>query len=410
MRASKMLWGTLNLEGLKSAKTYELLEKASIIYYNFDDKKIYSYLPIGQLLIIKLESIIRKEMNKHGIQEVYLSPIQPYELWKISGRDEKFGKKMIFLKGYSGISERYVLSPTNEEVAIAMAKKLVTSYRQLPISFYQFSDKFRDDPSAKHGIVRSNVFRILEAYSFNLDEKCLESTAETFFQIFMNIFKELDLKVLPIEKREGYITFLSISDEGDTKIAKCACGTKIFYPKMGKFCENCGQGFKINKGIELGCIVKLGSYFSEKFNAYYLTQNGEKKPIYLGTYGLGLSRIIHSVAEQHRDEVGIKWPKSLTPIMISVIPVDVSDEKQLQYATFVYEKIKNSGKDVILEDRNKDLGWKVRLYDLIGVPIKLIVGRREVESNTITIQDRKRKQKTIPLEELDNLLEELYEG
>lgn len=409
MIASKMFWGNLNLEGLKSAKTYELLEKASIIFYTFDDKKIYSYFPIGQLLLTKIESIIKEEMNKHGIQELYLPPIQPYELWKISGRDKDFNKRMIFLKGSSGISERYVLSPTDEEVATLMAKKLITSYRQLPMSFYQFADKFRDDPEAKHGIVRTNIFRILEAYSFNLDEKCLETTAETFERIFMNLFKKLDLDVLSINKREGYTTFLSISDEGDTKIAKCVCDTQTFYPKMGKTCKNCGHEFKINKGVELGCVMKEGPYYSEKFDAYYLTQSSEKKPLYLGTYGLGLSRIIHSIAEQHRDEFGVKWPEPLTPIIFGVIPVDALNEKQLQYATYVYDKIKKSGKSVILEDRDKNMGWKVRLYDLIGVPIKLMVGDREVENKTITVQDRVRKQKVIPLEELHNLELNMYE-
>lgn len=398
-----MLWNNLNLEGLKSAKTYDVLEKASIIYYNFDNKRIYSYFPIGQILLTKIESMIREEMKRQNIQELYLPPIQPHELWKISGRNKDFDQRMIFLKGSSKIGEKYVLSPTDEEVATVMAKSLVTSYRQLPMSFYQFADKFRDDPESKHGIVRTNIFRILEAYSFNLDDGCLENTAETFEKIFMDLFKQLDLDVLSIEKREGYTTFLSISDEGDTKIAECVCGTQTFYPRMGKSCKECGQEFKIEKGIELGCVMKEGSSYSDKFDAYYLDQNGEKRPTHLGTYGLGLSRIIHSMAEQHRDELGIKWPESFAPINISVIPVDAMNEKQLKYATHVYEKIKGSGKNVILEDRNKNLGWKVRLYDLIGVPIKLIVGNREIENDTVTIQYRSRKQKVIPVEELNNL-------
>lgn len=398
-----MLWNYLDIDGLKSENTYELLEKASIVYYNFDNKKIYSYFPLGQLILNKVESIARRTLRAYGIQEIYLPPIQPHELWETSGRDKDFDDRMIFLKEKSGTGERYVLSPTNEEVATVMAKALVTSYRQLPMRFYQISDKFRDDPGTKYGIVRSNVFRMLEAYSFNLDEDCLDDTAELFEEIFMTLFEELELNVTPIEKREGYTTFISFSDEGDTNIASCDCSIQAFFPDMGEVCKECGQEFEIDKGIELGCVIKEGSEYSEKFNVNYLFGDGEKRPIYLGTYAIGISRVIHSIADQHKDEFGLRWPDSVVPIRFSVIPVYSSNEEQMQYATEIYNRVKTKHM-VILEDRKGNLGRKTKFYDSIGVPTKLIVGSREVENNTITIQERNKEERIISMEELERII------
>jgi prolyl-tRNA synthetase len=406
MKASKILWGDTNVEGLKSAPTYELLRKASIIYYPYEDRKLYSYFPIGQLVLLNLETLVRNKMQREGIQEIYLPLLQPYELWRISERDKIFKDRMMFIKESTKNKERYVLSPTSEEVATLLAKKIITSYKQLPLAFYQIADKFRDDPNTKRGIIRSNIFRILEAYSFNLDETCLENTADKFEKIFMEIFKELELDVYPFEKRKGYTTFIFMSDEGDTKIAECACGSRIYYPKMGSDCASCGQKFSIKKGIELGCVMREGKYYSEKIGAYYTDSDGAKKPIYLGTYGIGLSRVIHAVVAQKRDEIGIIWPEMLTPIQVAIIPIDSTNKEQVKYAEEIYTKLKEFGWKVILEDReiDKNLGWKVRFYDMIGVPLKIIIGQKEIENKFVTLQDRKRNKKVVPLDKLNEEL------
>jgi len=403
MKASKMLWNSFNMEGLKSKKTYELLENASIIYSNFNDKKIYSYFPLGQLVLNKVESVARNVLNDYEIQEIYLPSFQPHDIWKTSGRDKDFDNRMIFLRDYPKSGDKYVLSPTNEEVATVMAKSLVASHKQLPINFYQISDKFRNDPGTKHGIVRTNIFRMLEAYSFNLDRKCLDNSAELFKEAFMKIFEKLELNVKPIEKRKDYTTFISSSDEGDTNVASCNCGVQAYYPKMKEVCKDCNQKFTIDRGIELGCIMKEGSRYSEKFNANYLNEKSEKKPINLGTYAIGISRVIHSIADQNKDELGLRWPEAATPIEFCVIPVDSTDEKQMKYSTDVYNKVKLHH-SVILEDREGNLGRKTKFYDSLGVPKKLIVGEREISNKTITIRERNKKEESIPIEGLELIL------
>ena len=189
LTASKIPWTHSDLSGLHVTSTSELLEKASLIYYNFRDRKHYSYLPLGQLAVRKLENLIKNNMTDANIQELYITPIQPIELWKQSGRIDKFGKNLMYIKGNSRLGEQYIMSPTNEEVVTLMAKSLVSSYKQLPMTFYQFCDKFRDDNGAKHGIVRSNVFRVLEAYSLNKDQKVLRivlNCLKTRFYRYLN--------------------------------------------------------------------------------------------------------------------------------------------------------------------------------------------------------------------------------
>lgn len=408
MFASKLLWNSSNLEGIRTASTNELLEKASIIHYNFEDRKIYSYLYFGQAIVKKVEDLIRKKLERYNFQEIYLTPIQPHNIWGISGRDKKFNERMLFLKTSSD-RDRYVLSPTNEEVSALLAQKLISSYRQLPVAFFQFCDKFRNDPEAKHGIVRTNIFRILESYSFNINEKEMDDTASKFKEAFLEIFNELNLDIKLLEKRKGYLTFIYKSnEEGDTKLLDCNCGTQIYLPSKVSECEKCNIKFDVGKGIELGCIINEGKKYSQKFNAYILDDKHDRIPLHMGTYGLGISRIVYSIVDQHRDEDGINWPPFIEPVTASIIPIDVNNEEQFNYAKNIYTDLKLSNYNVILEDRDKSLGDKIRLYNLVGTPIKIIIGTREFKSRNITIQYRNKKQDIVPLENLNNILR-LYE-
>ncbi len=405
MRASRMLWSEKKINDIKEPSTYELLEKISIINYPFDDHKMYSYFPIGQKIINKLEKIMREEMGKSDIQEIYLPPLQPYFYWEKSGRDEQFNKSMIFTKGRYGIGDsRYVLSPTNEEVATTIAKNLIHSYKQLPTRFYQIADKFRDDKGAKHGIVRTNVFRMLESYSIDSSKEGLDESSSLFFETFDRIFSRLDLETIALEKRDGYTTFLSISDEGDTKIGSCDCGKKIIY-RDENFCDGCNEKFIISQGIELGCIMKENDRYSLKFNAQFQDSNFNKNYFHLGTYALGVSRILHSVAEQNRSGFGIKWPNELVPYDVVVFSVNntIAQEKKCGE---IHQEMKNNGFDVVWEDRKKTMGEKIKTYDDIGVPRMIIVGDKELETNSVVFR-KGNSSKTIPesaiISEIENL-------
>jgi prolyl-tRNA synthetase len=403
--ASKMPWTCSDLSGLHTEQTHELLEKASIIHYNFfDNKKHYSYLPIGQTAIMKIESLMREVMTTFGVQELYLTPIQPVDLWQTSGRIDEFKHKMMYLKCYSRSGDNYVMSPTNEEVVTVMAKTLVKSYKQLPLIFYQFADKFRDG-KGKHGIVASNVFRVLEAYSLDANEQSLETSAKLFENAFTTILKTLGVQTTLLKDEKGYLGFMSETNAGDEQIAACSCGKRYSYPEIGDTCKSCGEHFAVTKAVNIGCIMKEGVKYSEKFNARYSTEAKEWKLIHMGTYGLGVSRILHAVVDQNRDKFGIMWPECIRPVDFCVMPVDSKDAIQLNYAKELYDLIRSYGKNVILEDRDKKLGWKIRIHDLIGTHRQIIVGKQEIEKDVVSIKHREdNTHETIKISEISQYL------
>jgi len=385
--ASKMPWTCSDLSGLHTERTYQLLEKASIIYYNFDDRKHQSYLPIGQIAISKIESIMRDTMAKRDIQELYLPQIQPIELWKTSGRIDDFKHKVIYVNCHSRPGESHIISPTNEEVATLMAKKLIKSYKQMPLNFFQIGDKFRDVKS-KHGLINSDIFRVFEAYSINRDEGSLDVSAKLFESAFTEAFKRMGIKTFLLRDRKGYLEFMSETKDGDEQIAVCACGKQYNYPEIGETCSMCGEHFSTVTAVNMGCVMKEGTRYSEKFNARFQTENGELNLFDMGTYGLGISRALHAIVDQNRDKFGIVWPKSVRPIDFCIMPVDSQDPMQMSYAKELCNLARNNGKTVILEDRDKKLGWKIRAQDLIGTGAQIIIGNNEIEKNEVSVKRR----------------------
>ena len=302
--ASSSLFKSTSLNA--NSTTLDLLKEASIIYFNYKDQKYYSYLPFGNIVLSKIEAVIRDIMNRNGVIELQLTQIQPLRLWEVDSRLREFQKNLVYLKGYTSMGERYILSPTNEEVTTLMAKSLLNSYRQLPISFYQINDKYRDDSGTKYGILRSNVFRILEAYSFNRDWSDLDKTAKHFEKLFYEVFKEFKLKLYSINDRNGYTSLVYFSDIGVTKFLKCLCGFCFYYPKVKKCCSICKTQYKSYRGTDLAVIMKEGDRYSKYFNAYYLDNNTQRRFFSMGTYAIGISRLIYALVDKNRDKLGIK--------------------------------------------------------------------------------------------------------
>ena len=396
------------------AKNAELLIRGGFIYKEMAGA--YSYLPLGLRVLKKIENIIREEMNIIGSQELIMSSLQSKELWETTNRwsDEVVD---IWFKTKLKNDTELGLGFTHEEPLTRIMKDFIQSYRDLPTSVYQFQTKFRNETRAKSGIMRTREFVMKDAYSFSKDEQEHLEFYEKTKQAYINIFKHVGIGHLT------YVTFASggvfskyshefqtITSAGEDTIyvdenKGIAINKEVYTDEV---IENLGlskDSLVENKAVEVGNIFTLGTRFSDALDLTYQTESGEKKAVFMGSYGIGPARLMGTVVETLSDDKGIIWPESIAPFAVHLLVLS-EDEAVQKEANKIYEDLVKNNIEVLFDDRSGvSAGEKFADSDLLGIPMRAVVSVRSMKENGVEIKKRtEEKGQVISVDELLKLL------
>ncbi len=383
---------------------------------------IYSWLPLGFRVLKKIEQIVREEQNATGAQEVLMPTIQPADLWRESGRYDDYGQEMLRIIDRH---ERDMLyGPTNEEQITEIFRASVRSYRQLPLNLYHIQWKFRDEVRPRFGIMRGREFLMKDAYSFDLDAESARHSYNKMFVAYMRTYDRMGLKAIPMQADTGPIggdmshEFIILADTGESEVYCHADYLDFETPDASvdydsdltpiiehwtsryaatdekhdpaEFDAQVPKDRQIaTRGIEVGHIFFFGDKYSKPMGATVMTSDGEEVPVAMGSYGVGVSRLVGAIIEASHDDDGIIWPASVAPFDAGIINLKAGDEACDAAAADVYEKLRNAGLDVLLDDTDGRAGGKFATMDLIGLPWQIIVGPRGVKSGVFEVKERR---------------------
>ncbi|HLF18069.1 MAG TPA: proline--tRNA ligase [Candidatus Omnitrophota bacterium] len=377
-----MYWSSYFIPTLKEvpigteAVSHQLMLRAGLVHMLTSG--VYSYLPLGLRVLKRVESIIREEMNAAGARELFLTCLQPIELWKQTGRDKDLAEVMYRFKDNRG--RDMCLGPTHEEVITDLVKSFVQSYRQMPVVLYQIQTKFRDELRTRFGVVRACEFIMKDAYSFDRDEKGLKKNYQLMYEAYQRIFKRCGLDVIITEADSGAMG----GDVSHEFMVPAPIGedTIKIKDKNGKEKEQVV--------IELGHIFQLGTKYSQAQQAFFVDEDGKQKPMIMGCYGIGVSRVIAAIIETHNDEKGIIWPVEVAPFDVEILPIVGSDGgKEITDLAGQYLKdLGQEGLEVLVDDRDESPGRKFNDADLIGIPYRIIIGQRNLKEGKVEIKVR----------------------
>ncbi len=339
----------------------------------------YSYLPMGLRILRKIEKIIREEMNAAGGLEVLLPAMQPIDLWKKADRLGLLKEILITYKDRSG--KENIFGPTHEEVITDLISKDIKSYRDLPKVLYQIQTKFRDEPRPRFGVLRSKEFIMKDAYSFDADKEGLDAIYKKMYDAYCRIFDRCGLKYVTMEADSGFMG----GELSHEFMAPADCGEDEIKEKNGG----------VRKAIELGHTFKLGTKYSKPLGAVYLGQKGEVRDIIMGCYGIGVNRIFAAAIEQNNDKDGIIWPDLIAPYRVMIIEVDPGDKDVKKATEKLYEELQSSGIETLLDDREERPGIKFKDADLIGIPLQIIVGNKNLKDGKIELKVRKTQKHSV---------------
>ncbi|MCR4260923.1 MAG: His/Gly/Thr/Pro-type tRNA ligase C-terminal domain-containing protein [Candidatus Colwellbacteria bacterium] len=350
-----------------------LLIKAGFVHKEMAG--VYSYLPLGLRVIEKIKGIVREEMNAIGGQEILLASLQGPDLWQKNDRwDDK--KVDIWFKDKEG---KVGFAWSHEEPMIEMASHHINSYKDLPVFVYQFQNKFRNEPRAKSGLLRTREFIMKDLYSFMATEKDLDIFYEKCAKAYEKVFKRVGIgdRTYKTFASGGVFTkysheFQSVSEAGEDTIyldskKKIAINKEVYTPEVIKSLDLNQKDLIETKSIEVGNIFKFGTVYSEKLGLKYKDQKGIEKPVFLGSYGIGIGRLMATVVELLSDEFGMVWPESIAPFRVHLIELGNGKGRDS------YEHLIKAGVEVLYDDRDASAGEKFKDADLMGIPWRMVV-------------------------------------
>ncbi|PFG12974.1 proline--tRNA ligase [Bacillus sp. es.036] len=514
-------------------KSHQLLVRAGFMRQNASG--IYSYLPLGKKVLMKIEEVIRKELDGVGAQELLMPAIQPAELWQETGRWDVYGPELMRLKDRHG--RPFALGATHEELITSLVRDELKSYKQLPVTLYQIQTKYRDERRPRFGLLRGREFIMKDAYSFHSSDEQLDDAYQTMHSAYSRIFTTLGLNFRPVVADSGAMggkdteEFMALSSVGEDTIAysdssdyaaniemaevhvtyqkpdeaeapltegkgeasadrqihatllkvqeetilvlvrgdhelndikvKNLFGTdlvevineevdvKTFSGKImadhavssivngsltGKHAYqnvNPDRDFNIERyedlrfiqegdpspdgngtivfaeGIEIGQVFKLGTKYSETMGASYLDEGGKAKPMIMGCYGIGVSRTLAAIAEQNADDNGLRWPLAVTPFDVHLITINVKDDEQTALSDRLYDTLREQRYDVLYDDRKERAGVKFKDADLIGLPIRVIVGKKANEEIVEVKRRDTGESMEVPVNDLNKTIQQL---
>lgn len=349
---------------------------------------IYTYLPLAYRVIKKIENIIREELDAIGCSELLMPALQPKDLWAESGRYEKYGPELMRMKDRH--ERDFCLGPTHEEVITSVVRDFITSYKKLPVALYQIQTKFRDEFRPRFGLMRGREFIMKDLYTFSATEEDLDEWYQKVRGAYINILDRLELKYRIVSADSGNIggssseEFMILCDIGEDTIvysdsSDFASNSELCDLPVGAPSPDGKGTIKHAKGIEAGHIFKLGTKYSEPMKATFIDKDGKTKPIIMGCYGIGVSRLLMAILEQHYQDEKAVWPKEVRPFDVHVLPLDKEGTAGYQKAVEIYENLKEKGLDVLFDNRQESPGVKFKDADLIGISNRIIVGRKAVD-------------------------------
>jgi prolyl-tRNA synthetase len=400
MRQSQLFAPTLK-EAPKDAevRSHQVMTRAGMIKQVAAG--VYAYLPLGLKVLQSIERIVREEMDALGANELLLPALTPADLWQESGRWDKYGPELMRLKDRK--DRDFLLGPTHEEVITYVVRDYAKSYKKLPIALYQIQTKFRDELRPRFALMRGREFSMKDLYTFHTSEEDLDTWYQLVWQAYLRIFKRVGLDVKVVNSETGQMggksahEFMVMSEVGEDTITYCdTCdyAANVEYSKLsvGERCPSCDQGkILVAKGIEVGNIFKLGTKYSESMNAKFTNDLGKEQPIIMGCYGLGVSRTLMAIVEQHTYDNGLIWPKEVRPYTYHILIADNTSAEQVRQAESLYQSLKIKA-SVLLDDRSERLGSKFQDADLIGSPIVIVFGK-DVAEGYVEIHHRVMNQK-----------------
>lgn len=383
---------------------------------------IYTWLPLGLKVLRKIENIVREEMDASGAQEVLMPMVQPKELWDETNRWEKMGPELLRIQDRH--HRDFCLGPTHEEVITDLIRNNVKSYKELPLNIYQIQTKFRDEVRPRYGVMRGREFLMKDSYSFNIDEACLEETYLTMRNTYKKVLERIGLEYKIVSADSGAIggdaseEFHVLAETGEDTIAvsdssEYAINTELLL-KDGEDIESLegkpspdGEGtIEIKKGIEVGHIFQLGKIYTELMKVNVLNQEGRAVDLFMGCYGIGVSRLVAAAIEQNNDDKGIIWPEAIAPYEVNIVAIGYAKEPQIaEAANNLSEQLQAMGYEVIVDDRKDGYGTKMKDAELIGIPVNVIIGNKFIESGEVELKHRNGQSSTNNITEITSIFE-----
>ena len=376
---------------------------------------LYSWMPLGLKVLRRIETIIRKEMDAAGALELLMPCIQPAELWQESGRYDDYGKEMLRMKDRH---ERELLfGPTNEEVITDIFRQNIKSYKDLPKNLYHIQWKFRDEIRPRFGVMRGREFLMKDAYSFDIDFAGAKASYNIMYESYLRVFKALGLSAIPVSANSGAIggnlshEFHIVADTGESEIfydqrfdELAKSPTVDIAAMQGLYAaadekhvpEECpipAEQLRSRRGIEVGHIFYFGTKYSAAMNATITNHEGKQVLAEMGSYGIGVSRLMGAIIEASHDDKGIIWPEEVAPFKLALINLKPDHEACTKIADGIYNTLTSRGIEVLYDDTKESIGSKFATQDLLGLPWQMSIGPRGVAEGTVELKNRRSGEK-----------------
>ena len=380
---------------------------------------IYSWLPLGLKVLNKIEQIVREEQDKAGALEIKMPTIQPVEIWKESGRYDVYGLEMLRIKDRHNRDMLY--GPTNEEQVTDICRSHIKSYRALPLNLYHIQWKFRDEVRPRFGVMRGREFLMKDAYSFDLSAEDAKVAYNKMFVSYLKTFARMELTAIPMEADTGPIggdmshEFIILADTGESGVCfhkdwlETDLITDVDYladlePVINKFtkiyarteekhnpndCPVKKEDLVEKRGVEVGHIFYFGTKYSKTMGATVSGPDGNSLELHMGSYGIGVSRLVGAIIEASHDDKGIIWPEAISPFDIAIINLKPGNKTVDNMSETLYQTGLLNKHDCLYDDSNESAGTKLAVMDLIGIPWQLVVGPRGLKQNIIELKHRK---------------------
>ncbi len=425
---------TKDLPSDAKIKSHQLMLRTGMIRQSAAG--IYSWLPLGFKVMKKIEAVVREEQNKIGAQEMLMPTIQSADIWKESGRYNDYGEEMLRIKDRQGREMLY--GPTNEELITDIFRSSVKSYKSLPQMLYHIQWKFRDEIRPRFGIMRCREFYMKDAYSFDLDEQSAKQSYNKMFYSYLQTFKRLELEAIPMAADTGPIggdlshEFIILAETGESNVyadknifaidpssykfddqslekmrkdfSSCYAVTDEKF-KKGEFESNVKKDNQImTKGIEVGHIFYFGDKYSKPLNCLVDHPDGKKVSVKMGSYGIGVSRLVGAIIEAKFNNDVMKWPRSVAPFDVVIIPsFNKNNLNNLEKANKIYSELTKIKLDVLLDDVEENISAKFKKHDLLGIPYQIIIGSKS-EENKFEFKEVGKDARMISLEEIIKII------
>lgn len=381
---------------------------------------IYSWLPLGLRVLKKIEQVVREEQDAAGWQEVLMPTIQSADLWRESGRYDDYGKEMLRIKDRH--DRDMLFGPTNEEVITDIFRTHVRSYKALPVRLYHIQWKFRDEVRPRFGVMRGREFLMKDAYSFDLDFEAAKRAYNRQFVAYLRTFDRLGLKAIPMAADSGPIggdlshEFIILADTGESEVfchkdwltVDAVPATVDYESDLQPIVDACLARYAATdekhdpascpvaeadlvrtRGIEVGHIFYFGTKYSEPLGARVAGPDGKDVTVHMGSYGVGVSRLVGGIIEASHDDAGIVWPEPVAPFKVGLVNLKAGDAACDSTTEDLYGKLANAGVEVLMDDRDERPGAKLANMDLIGLPWQVVVGPRGLANGVVEVKNRK---------------------